>query len=55
MPKKYEILRDKLAKDMPLAEAKTHAARIFNAQRKPGVKPVTGKSEGEKRPGVRKG
>ena len=46
MPKKYEAIRDKLvAKGKPLATAKTSAAKIFNATRKPGQKPVTGKSK----------
>jgi hypothetical protein len=40
---------------MPLAEAKTRAAKIYNAQRKPGVKPVTrGEDAPKKRVGVRK-
>ena len=41
MPKKYEKIRDKLKKTLPLAKAKTRAAQIFNSQRKPGQKPVT--------------
>ena len=40
MPKKYEAIRNKLAKKMPLKQAKTHAAKIYNATRKPGVPPV---------------
>lgn len=44
MPRKYEAIRDALeAKGMSEKEAKSHAARIFNAQRKPGERPVTGK------------
>lgn len=43
MPKKYEAIRDKLAKKMPLKAAKTSAAKIFNATRKTGEKPVTRK------------
>ncbi len=39
---------------MSLAEAKTHASKIFNATRKPGVKPVTGPEKSEKRVGVKK-
>ena len=44
MPKQYEAIRDKLISEgkSPKA-AKTSAARIYNAQRKPGQKPVTGK------------
>jgi hypothetical protein len=46
MPKKYEAIRDKLIKEGKSAkEAKTRAAKIFNATRKKGEKPVTGKSE----------
>ena len=42
MPRKYEAIRDKLAKKLPLKEAKTRAAKIFNAGRKKGEAPVTG-------------
>ncbi len=46
MPKKYEAIRDKAVKEgMSLAAAKTKAAKIYNATRKKGQKPVTGKSE----------
>lgn len=46
MPKKYEAIRDKsMAAGMSPAAAKTKAAKIFNAQRKPGEAPVTGKRE----------
>jgi len=47
MPKKYEAIRDKLiAEGRSPASAKTSAAKIFNATRKPGQKPVTGKHKG---------
>ena len=50
MPKKYEAIRDKLAKKLPLKEAKTRAAKIFNATRKKGEAPVTrGTAAREKR------
>ena len=44
MPEKYERIRDKARKQgaSPKA-AKSKAARIYNAQRKKGQKPVTGK------------
>lgn len=45
-PAQYEAMRDKFAKEMPLAAAKTKAAKIFNAKRKPGVAPVTGPEKG---------
>jgi hypothetical protein len=46
MPKKYEAIRDKMVKSgKPLATAKTSAAKIFNATRKPGQAPVTRKSK----------
>lgn len=49
MPAKYEAIRDKFTKKgMPLKEAKTHAAKIFNATRKKGEKPVTGPDPVEK-------
>lgn len=45
MPKMYEAIRDKFeAKGVPAKQAKTSAAKIFNAKRKPGTPPVTGKS-----------
>ena len=46
MPRKYEAIRDKMIKQgkSPKA-AKTSAARIYNAQRKKGQKPVTRKSD----------
>ena len=44
MPKQYEAIRDKLIRQgVPEAEAKRRAAKIFNAQRKKGQRPVTGK------------
>jgi hypothetical protein len=47
MPKRYEAIRDRLiAKGQSEKAAKTSAARIFNATRKPGAKPVTGKHKG---------
>lgn len=47
MPKKYEAIRDKLiAQGKSTAAAKTSAAKIFNATRKPGQRPVTGKHKG---------
>lgn len=43
MPKKYEAIRDRLkAEGVPEKEAKSRAARIYNATRKRGQKPVTG-------------
>ena len=51
MPKKYEAIRDKMhSKGMPMAEAKSHAAAIFNSQRKPGQKPVTGPHKKKAKP-----
>ena len=42
MPKKYEAMRDKFKKQGESSkEAKGKAARIFNAQRKKGQRPVT--------------
>ena len=42
-PAKYEAIRDKLvAEGKSLKAAKTSAAKIFNATRKPGEAPVTG-------------
>lgn len=48
MPARYEALRDKFDDDMPLSAAKTKAAKIFNATRKPGTPPVTGKHKPSK-------
>jgi hypothetical protein len=42
MPKQYEAMRDKFAKEMPLKEAKTRAAKFYNANRG-SKRPVTGK------------
>lgn len=43
MPAKYEAIRDKFkSKGMGSAEAKTRAAKIYNATRQPGQTPVTG-------------
>lgn len=54
MPRKYEAIRDQfIAEGMPAEEARTRAAKIYNAQRKPGQKPVTGK--GKKKRGCGKG
>lgn len=55
MPAKYEHIRDAYLKaGKSEAEAKKLGAMTYNAQRKPGVRPVTGKNEGEKRPGVKR-
>lgn len=44
MPKRYEKMRDAFKrKGMSAKAAKTKAAKIFNATRKKGAKPVTGK------------
>ena len=48
MPKAYEAMRDKFAKGAKVNsprydQAQTKAAKIYNAGRKPGAKPVTGK------------
>lgn len=49
MPKRYEAIRDSLkAQGKSDAAAKTAAARIFNATRKPGQAPVTGKHGGQR-------
>ena len=54
MPKRYEGIRDSLvATGMALKEAKTRAAKIFNATRKEGEAPVTGKHKKKKtKPGA---
>ncbi len=50
MPRKYEEIRDSLvAKGMSLAEAKTYAAKIYNARRKKGTPPVTNKPDAPKK------
>lgn len=42
MPRKYEAIRDKLkSKGASSKDAKTRAAKIFNATRKRGEAPVT--------------
>lgn len=42
MPKQYEAIRDKfIAEGMSAKEAKMRAAKIYNARRKAGQKPVT--------------
>jgi hypothetical protein len=42
MPAKYEAIKRKFMRDgMSEKEAATRAARIYNAQRKRGQKPVT--------------
>lgn len=44
MPKAYEAMRDKFRRGgMTPKAAKGKAARIYNAKRKPGSKPVTRK------------
>jgi hypothetical protein len=46
MPKAYERMRDKFKRQgMSAKAAKGKAARIFNANRKPGQKPVTRKGK----------
>lgn len=50
MPEVYLKIRDKMRKIMPLKAAKTKAAKIFNANRKPGTAPVTSKHKLTKRP-----
>ena len=42
MPSQYIAIKEKLMKDgMDEQSAKSHAAAIYNAQRKPGDPPVT--------------
>lgn len=49
MPKAYEKMRDKFKKEgMSEKAAKGKAARIYNARRKKGAKPVTRKKHGKK-------
>lgn len=46
MPKKYEAMRDKFVKEgMSAKIAKQKAAKIFNATRKKGQRPVTRRSK----------
>ena len=50
MPKIYESLRDQFYADgMSKKAAKTKAAKIYNARRKPGQRPVTGKHKGREK------
>ena len=45
MPKRYEKMRDAFKKGgLSEKKAKTKAAKIYNATRKPGQKPVTRRS-----------
>ena len=47
MPAQYEKIRDSyVARGKPLSLAKKLAAMTYNAHRKPGIAPVTGRSEG---------
>ena len=56
MPRRYEAIRDSLkAKGASSKAAKTSAAKIFNASRKSGEKPVTGRAEGGPDKSGRKG
>ena len=48
MPDKYLKMRDKFAKKMSLAAAKTKAARLYNSQRPKGSKPVLSRGKGAK-------
>lgn len=49
MPRQYEHIRDSYeAAGKSVKEAKKLAAMTYNAHRKPGVAPVTGKAKGEK-------
>ena len=44
MPKRYEKMRDSFKQEgLSTKAAKTKAAKIYNATRKPGAKPVTRK------------
>ena len=46
MPEKYEAIKAKFLKEgKSLKEAKTRAAKIYNATRKKGQAPVTRKSD----------
>ena len=49
MPEKYLKMRDKFAKKMGMAAAKTKAARLYNSQRPKGTKPVTSHYETKKK------
>ena len=47
MPRKYEKIRDKMIRrGKGSRAAKRDAARVYNAGRRPGQKPVTGKCRG---------
>ena len=47
MPAQYERIRDSyIARGKSVSLAKKLAAMTYNANRKPGVAPVTGRSEG---------
>jgi hypothetical protein len=49
MPRKYEAMRDKFkAHGHSVKDAKGRSARIYNAQRKQGRKPVTRKHQSGK-------
>lgn len=55
MPARYEAIRESfLKRGITLANAKTHAAKIFNATRKPGVAPVGPHSDKKPKPPPRK-
>ena len=48
MPAKYEAIRESLiSKGKSTKAAKTSAAKIYNATRKKGEAPVTGKHKGK--------
>ena len=48
MPARYEAIRDDCkSKSGSSKDCKTKAAKIFNATRKPGEAPVTGKHKGK--------
>lgn len=56
MPEKYLKMRDKFAKKMGLAAAKTKAARLYNSQRAKGTPPLLSTKSyenkvGDKKPG----
>ena len=46
MPDKYLAMRDKFAKKLPMAAAKTKAAKLYNSQRPKGAKPVLSRGKG---------
>lgn len=46
MPDKYLKMRDKFAKTMSMPAAKTKAARLYNASRPKGAKPVLSRGKG---------